>query len=225
MVAKRILLAVFASLACLPATIPAFAQGGPARIEAPDVRVGDTWIYNKLDGWRGELEDISVNTVTQSDRNGIVMQSSSLDGKSVAKILRTTAFNLVRVEAPKFTQQAEPFYPNYSFPLFAGKTWKGTVVLTNTNQPFTVVTAEFEGQATGWEMVTVPAGNFLALKLEMKGTYNASGIGANWDGGIEDTLWYSPEVRNAVRYEYKDSVIRARYNHEIHELVKFWPGR
>jgi hypothetical protein len=35
-----------------------------------------------------------------------------------------------------------------------------------------------------------------------------------------------PEVRNAVRYEYIDFVgASQRYNHEVHELVRFWPGR
>ena len=44
-------------------------------------------------------------------------------------------------------------------------------------------------------------------------------------GRIEDTLWYSPGVRNAVRYEYKDTLGTARNTHEIQELVRFWPGK
>jgi hypothetical protein len=217
---------LFALLACLLAAASAFAQDGARRIESPDVRVGDTWIFNKIDGWNGALEEVSVNVVKQSDPSGIVMESSSLDGGSVAKILRSTAFNLVRVDGPGFTQTAKPFYPNYSFPLYVGKTWRGTVVLSNTKRPGTEVTAELQGRAVGWEMVTVPAGTFLALKLSMKGTYFATAPQGTWGGAIEDTLWYAPEARNAVRYEYQDFVSGGgRYNYEIHELVRFWPGR
>ena len=212
-------------LACLLAAASAFAQGDARRIESPDVRVGDTWMFNKIDGWKNSLEEVSVNVVQRSDASGIVMESSSLDGSSVARILRTTAFNLVRIEAPAFTQKAAPFYPNYSFPLYAGKTWKGKVLLSNTKQSGVEVTAYLRGKAVGWEMVTVPAGNYLALKLRMEGRYDARGPGGIWDGTIDDTLWYAPEVRNAVRYEYIDYFDGARYNHEVHELVRFWPGR
>ena len=213
-----------ALLVCLLAAASALAQDGARRIESPGVRVGDTWIFNKIDGWNDRLEAVSVNVVKQSDHSGIMLESSSLDGSSVAKILRSTAFNLVRIDAPGFKQTAEPFYPNYSFPLYVGKTWKGKVVLSNTKQPGTDVTAELQGKAVGWETVTVPAGTFLALKLSMKGYFLAAGIGGSWNGAIEDTLWYAPEVRNAVRYEYIDFIDTSRYNHEIHELVRFWPG-
>jgi hypothetical protein len=216
---------LIALLACLLAAASASAQNSALRIESPGVRVGDTWIFNKIDGWKGSLEAVSVNVVKQSDRSGIVMESSSLDGSSVAKVLRSTAFNLVRIEAPGFTQKAEPFYPNYSFPLYVGKTWTGKVALSNTRELGTEVIAELQGKAVGWEMVTVPAGTFLALKLNMKGNYAATGISGNWNGTIQDTLWYAPEVRNAVRYEYIDFTGgTSRYNHEIHELVRFWSG-
>jgi hypothetical protein len=216
---------LIALLVCLFAAASALAQDGARRIESPGVRVGDTWMFSKIDGWQGALEEVSVNVVKRSDSSGIVMESSSLDGSSVAKILRTGAFNLVRIEAPAFTQKAEPFYPNYSFPLYVGKTWGGKVALSNTKQPGVEVTAYLRGKAVGWEMVTVPAGNYLALKLRMEGRYDARGPGGFWDGTIEDTLWYAPEVRNAVRYEYIDYFDGKRYNHEVHELVRFWPGR
>ena len=214
----------FALFVCLLLALPAFAQERARRIESPGVRVGDTWIYNKIDGWKRALEETSINVVKRVDRSGILMESSNLDGSGTAKIMRSAAFNLVRIDAPGFTQTAEPFYPNYSFPLYVGKTWSGTVALSNTKRPLTQVKAELQGRAVGWEMVTVPAGTFLALKLSMKGSYLASGIEGSWSGSIEDTLWYAPEVRNAVRYEYIDYLDRSRHNHEVHELVRFWPG-
>ncbi|MSQ72415.1 MAG: hypothetical protein EXR27_14150 [Betaproteobacteria bacterium] len=211
-------------LACVFAIAPAFAQNADLRIESPGIRVGDTWMYNKINGWNGGLEQVSVNVVKQSDRSGILMESSGIDGGSVATVRRSASFNLVRIDEPGYSQTAEPFYPNFSFPLYAGKTWMGKVVLSNSKQPGTSVTAELQGTAVGWELVTVPAGTFLALKLSMKGNYAGSGLDGNWGGTIEDTLWYAPEVRNAVRYEYRDFSGTKRHNHDIHELVRFWPG-
>ena len=214
-------LVVLLALACVVA-LP--ARAADLRVESPGIRTGDTWMYNKLDGWTGALQDISVNSVTKIDREGIAMQSGSLDGSVTAKVQRTSAFNLVRIDGPGIRQTATPFYPNYSFPLYAGKSWAGKVVLNHSRQGDTEVVAELSGRAVRWEMVTVPAGNFLALRLEMKGTYVSRGMLGTVSGTIEDTLWYSPEVRNAVRYEYKDFVGGSRYNHEVHELARFWPG-
>ncbi len=200
------------------------AQKRPERVEDPSVKVGDTWIYNRMDGWRGELDYVSLNKVKEVGANGIIMESTDLDGRNPSKIQRTRDFNLVRIEAPRFVQTASPFYPSYAFPLQPGKTWRGIVDLNTTRQPGQTGRADLEGRVVGWESVTVPAGNFTALKIELKGRYLGSSIvdGYSFSGWIEDTLWYAPEVRNAVRYEYKDWVNSNPYNHEIHELMRYW---
>ena len=83
--------------------------------------------------------------------------------------------------------------------------------------------AKLSGKVVGWESVTVPAGTFRALRIELRGTYVADVSGSIVTGTIEDTLWYSPEVRNAVRAEYKDTYGPGTvYNHDIHELVRYW---
>lgn len=203
----------------------AFEPAPQRSVDGPGVRIGDTWMYNKIDGVKGALEYVSVNAVDKIERDAIAMTSSSLDGKSVSKVFRNAGFNQVRTEAPGSSSSASPFYPSYSFPLQVGKTWRRTVDLTNSAKSDTTVRAELESRVVGWEVVTVPAGTFLALRIETKGAYRGWNFDGNWFGRIEDTLWYSPATRNAVRYEYKDTVGTTRYNHEIHELVRFWPGK
>lgn len=198
------------------------AQTVPSSIDGPTVRIGDAWMYNKLDGRNRRLEYVSVNTVRKIGPDSISMESTALDGSHIANIQRTRDFNLVRIEAAGFTQTALPYYPNFAFPLQIGKIWQRDVELANTSTPGKKVHAQLEGRVVGWESVTVPAGNFLALKIEVKGWYRGENIDGIWTGRIEDALWYAPEVRNAVRYEYQDTVDRSRYNHEIHELVRYW---
>jgi hypothetical protein len=200
----------------------AMAQQRPEPIEKPAVKVGDTWIYNTLNGQTGVLEHVSLNVIRKIDEKAILIESSNLDGSSVSKILRTPDFNFVRLEAPTFTRTASPYYPNYAFPLRIGKTWKSAVVLENSNQPGKQVRAELEAKVIGWESVTVPAGNFLALKIELDGWYQGTSIEGNWTGRIVEALWYAPAVRNAVRYEYRDTVDVSNYSHEVHELVRYW---
>lgn len=217
--------AAFATVACLLYAASGLAQSPPQSVDGPGVRIGDTWIYNKIDGAKGTLDYVSVNTVVKVARDAIEMSSTSLDGKNAAKIYRTADFNLVRIDSPGYKSSALPYYPSYSFPLQVGKTWKRKVELTNSTKSDTTVNAELVSRVAGWEMVTVPAGNFLALRIETKGTYRGWNFDGTWYGEIEDTLWYSPDARNAVRYVYKDTSGSMPYNHEIHELVRYWPGR
>lgn len=203
---------------------PTSAQQPAERIDGPAVKVGDVWMYNKINGWTDVLEDISVNTVKSIDVGGIVMESTALDGTHPSRIERTRDFNLVRIEAPGFLQTTLPFYPNYSFPLWVGKTWENKVDFFSSKEPTNRVGATLSGRVVGWESVTVPAGNFMALKIELRGVYNGDIIGIPWalSGTIEDTLWYAPEVRNAVRYEYRDTNGITGWNREVHELVRYW---
>lgn len=215
----RVLLFLVLGCCLMPA---AGAEVAPERIEGPTVKVGDVWIYNKVNGWNGVLEDVSVVRVKRIAAEGIFMEAAALDGGNPARIQRTPDFNLVRIEAPQVTKTTLPYYPNFSFPLWVGKTWKGRVAFESTDQPDKEVHAELEARVVGFESVTVPAGTFFALKIEMGGPYRAKNIEYNWTGRIEDVLWYAPQVRNAVRYEYRDTSGSSPYNHEIHELVKYW---
>jgi hypothetical protein len=200
----------------------AAAQAPAERIAGPTVKAGDAWIFNKLNGWNGVLEDTSVVRVTRVAAEGIFMEATALDGTGQARIRRTAGFNLMRVETPNSTKTTLPFYPNFSFPLWVGKTWQGKVEFRSSDQPVKEVQAELKARVAGYESVTVPAGTFYALKIVMEGSYRAKDAEGLTSGRIEDTLWYAPEVRNAVRYEYKDTAGAAPFNHEIHELVKYW---
>lgn len=215
----RLLVLLMLGLVLLPAS---HAEKAPERIDGPAVKVGDAWIYNKVNGWNGVLENVSVVRVKRISAEGIFMEATGLDGGNLARIQRTPDFNLVRIEAPQFTKTTLPFYPNFSFPLWVGKTWKGRVAFEGTDQPGKEVKAELEARVVGFESVTVPAGTFFAVKIVLTGPYRAQNLEDNWTGRIEDALWYAPQVRNAVRYEYRDTTGTSLYNHEIHELVDYW---
>lgn len=190
-------------------------------VAAPEHKVGDTWVYNKIDGWTGALEFVVVSSVKDFSPRGAVLEAVVPGSTMVTRMQRDAGFNLVRTENPNGVQTVSPFYPSYAFPLAIGKTWAQKVSFAYTAQPDKDVTAWFEGRVVGWELVTVPAGTFDAVRIELKANYRASSGVGNWNGTITDRLWYAPEVRNAVKYEYQDTIGGSKYTHEVYELVRF----
>ncbi len=66
--------------------------------------------------------------------------------------------------------------------------------------------------AVAWEKITVPAGTFWALKIEVGGwRYDLSTIvrGQQDPQRIEGTIWYSPEVKCAVKSTYRTGLLTA----------------
>ncbi len=211
------------------AIVQAGAQtdGDPGRrtpVAAPEHKVGDTWVYNKIDGWTGALVFVVVSSVRDLSPRGAVIEAVVPGSTIVTRMQRDPGFNLVRTETPNGVQTVSPSYPSYAFPLAIGKTWTQKASIANSAQPDKDVTAWFEGRVVGWELVTVPAGTFDAVRIELKANYRASSGEGNWNGTITDRLWYAPAVRNAVKYEYQDTVGTSKYTHEAYELVRFWNG-
>ena len=73
------------------------------------------------------------------------------------------------------------------WPLEIGKTWN-----------FKTDWAEADGSGTtvekatvvSWESVTVPAGTFMAFKIERKGSWNMKDFaGRGWTGEVAETYW------------------------------------
>jgi hypothetical protein len=194
----------------------------PQRVERPAFKVGDSWTYNKIDGWKNEFEFAVVSTLTEIGGESIVLETMGLDGSGRTRITRTSDFNLVQTEEQKRTRRTSPYYPNYAFPLAVGKTWTRDVEFTDTGESDKLVRARLTARVARWEIVTVPAGTFLALRIDIRGDYHGSNASGSWSGEIRDRLWFSPEVRNAVKYEYEDTLGGGRYTSERFELQRYW---
>jgi hypothetical protein len=60
-------------------------------------------------------------------------------------------------------------------------------------------------RAVDWESVTVPAGTYLALRVELKMELDFSVQGGELQGTYQETSWYCPDVRNYVKATASDS--------------------
>jgi hypothetical protein len=76
----------------------------------------------------------------------------------------------------------------------------------------------------GWERVTVPAGNFTALRIDLAIDWRDSDNAAAW-GNSAESFWYAAEVRNAVFHHRVDFAQgRLESNNSVTELESFSVG-
>ena len=196
----------------------------PSRIELPTVNVGDSWTYHQVDGYTGIKSPPYVNVVTSVSEQEIRIQTNRNKG-AVASTLFNRNFNRLVIERGGRKAIADPYYPMYSFPLKMGKTWEQKVTITGTAQSNPKRDVTLTGKVLGWEQVTVPAGTFNALKIEVSGPYHQQAFKTRqrwYDGWQTDTLWYVPEVKNVVKRTYVDIITNhgPRAN-EVHELLEY----
>lgn len=114
---------------------PAFGQTArQAAVGAPEVKVGDSWTYDTIDGWRRSKQYTSVWVVTQVDDKGIHTEAKRTDNGQVSKSIHDRNWNRLEREQSQGRDIAEPYFPAFSFPLEVGKTWEQEVTFKRSYQ-------------------------------------------------------------------------------------------
>lgn len=198
----------------------------PPKVERPDIKVGDAWTYDRLDGKSKAKEYTTVVKVTSVDDKEIRTESRRTDNGAIETTVRDRDLNRLVTDAPPRKTMSDPFGAEYSFPLEVGKTWERKVTTTRSNQPDWKVVAALTGKVVGWEQVKVPAGTFNSMKIEVNGLYDGLDARGRWNGVIAETIWYVPELKAPAKWTYQDNIRgRGAFNDEIWELVAHEPAR
>lgn len=157
----------------------------------PEIRVGDVWVDRILGGDKEfKVESVSDdgNFVVDEWGNGIVT-----DKNSNLLTYRSVTF----ADAPPTSWKKPLIW--FKFPIAPGKTWAQSAHW-ETLAPDVTGTEEVRAKAVGWERVTVPAGTYKALSVEIRDRI----IGT---GGVYDlitlTYWYVSDVNRFVKYSYR----------------------
>ena len=195
---------LLAVMAYLVAPVTAHAQ--KAEMPAPTAfNVGDTWEWRQVDN-RTKLEERKLTrTVVKVD--GILQFSDGTTNSQISAAFIDGGYN--------HSQK-----PWRVWPLEVGKKWvfdadwvRGDGVTGNTKQDVEVV---------AYEEVAVPAGKFMAFKIEHRGWYRNSRGGRAEMGGSgqqNDTFWYAPDVNAHVKHIRDDG-----YNMYTRELITYKRG-
>jgi hypothetical protein len=202
---------LLASLAKVPSTIPVTQPNRPPQAASSlasnkaGFTVGDRWRYQVVDKFKGEVVRNYGLTVDSIAANG----DMSWNG---GNILTSPEGNWRR------DLNSEWSYRDYSnqlewIPKELREGYKQDVQFTvsakraNSNDPFT---EEFKGTLTvkGREKVKVPAGEFLAWRIESNTSFNGTQINGSgrWYGFNYFVGWYVPELRNFVARDHEHRV-------------------
>jgi hypothetical protein len=142
-------------------------------VDAPSLQEGDKWIYNVAEevNSSGVMQSSSkkwINTISRAGSKFITLTSKPIDSNLPPKeFLRNIDWSSENSLAGKPTITSKP----YSFPLESKKVWKIEFIEQNPNQKVKIAKTTKEYTVIGWETVTVPAGTYKAIKVEMNGDW------------------------------------------------------
>lgn len=160
------------------------ATAQTAEMPAPiTFKVGDKWEWRNADS-RTNLE-IGKRTRTVVDEGGRLKFFSGSGSSQISDaFIGRASWKSWRV-----------------WPLEVGKKWAAEWDWTNPNGNAGITKQDVE--VVAYEEVTVPAGKFMAFKIEHRGWYtNTTSRGGR--GKMNETFWYAPDAKADVKYTYDD---------------------
>jgi hypothetical protein len=180
----------------------ATAREQQAAIPAPELKIGDSWVFEQRYGYNRELLQTLNVDVTEAGSEFIRLRVVPSSGpteflQTLTRDLnpRNNAIVLGRL------RDFEPAYGAYQFPLSVGQSWRADSMsvdpLTKKNLTFKIW-----GDVTGTEKIRVPAGEFDTLKIVRRVYPNDEEW---WRSATEilETEWYAPAAKRVVRREEK----------------------
>jgi hypothetical protein len=97
----------------------------PTKVDAPEVKVGDRWVYNEIDLYKKEKTGTETLQVAARSRDEV--RATVTTGSGIREDVFDGEWNARIRDGRTFT----PFFPSYAFPLEVGKTWTGKVTAPN----------------------------------------------------------------------------------------------
>ena len=198
---------------------PPSAPGSPARIERPEIKVGDSWTYRVTDTYTNLVQGTYVVEVTAVTADRIQTRRShfsSATGAAGSEVLESwdRDWNQLAQGGVEF----QPFYPTFRFPLESGKQWGGAARWRTGSG---IMNHKVTAQVAGWERITVPAGTFDAVRITRRGNF-IEGQSINYyagNGTVSDVLWYVPAIGQVARKDIRHrDVSNTRYS----DLAERW---
>ncbi|HEY2886759.1 MAG TPA: hypothetical protein VGJ08_16225 [Rhizomicrobium sp.] len=186
------------------AVIPAGAPG--PRVDAPNLHVGDRWVYHGTDGYRLPVVWDETHEVTAIEAKGITVHVT-LIGPSV-DIQRTETWSAPGIVRSGAVYEAEtddfdPPLVRYKFPLIQGESWDQTIRdVDKPPNPYGPI--HRYALVGGFESVTTPAGTFNAIRIRVIMQLDDETFW-RYPTECEYLVWYAPAVSAMVKEEKRAS--------------------
>ena len=198
---------------------PATAASMPAKLP----RVGDLWQYQSKSIWRTvEPRSYTHRVTAVSERE--IQETMTVAGGASAAESKTFGGDTRYVEwrgTGYYIVEFNPFLAAFDA-LAPDTTWKA--LKTPTAEP-TGPEWYTQGRATGWESVTVPAGTFKALRVQIDSSRQMTAslaIRGPEAARIVYVAWYAPEAKRTVKHVRTVYGATAnKLDEDTYELVRY----
>jgi hypothetical protein len=178
---------------------PVPPNGLPRELPAPALQVGDEWRYVKRSALTGLTLDRARVRVTAAGRDSYAVAE---DWQAAGPVAARFDRNLNPLRSGDWLY--EPAYPRFSLSLAIGKAWSGEVIASEVpSRRYARQRQRLKASVRGWERVTVPAGTFTALRIDLAVNWSDTDNAQVW-GNSAETVWYAAEVRNMVLHHRVD---------------------
>ncbi len=178
-----------------PSSIP--QPAAPRQAAAPALRVGDRWVTDVVDHQDARLNYRSERIVQSIDGGRVVTSVRTLKNNYTRTVEYDGQWSLLAARVPNgATTTYTPALPYLQFPVSPGQRWQARVVETKADGTQRV--HDVRAIVEGWEPVTVPAGQFDALRIVLNDDVSEGGVLVSQG---QDVSWYVPGVRRSVKSE------------------------
>jgi hypothetical protein len=190
-------------------------------VAAPQPAAGDRWVYDRY-GFTDRPSDrveVAVDKIDSSAGYGetlTVLEALGPDSRPKGE-QRQQQRAIATLTVPTANVISGSF-SLIDFPVEVGRTWQYEMTFTATSGFDLILRGT--AKVVGWEEVQVPAGKFRALKVEHDS--NLRGARGPFTANRKILVWYVPEVKRWVRYDFTQTSNRADSQNRFRfELVSF----
>lgn len=167
-------------------------------VEQPEVAVGNLWRYQVTDLYTGIKQTIAVEVQSVTGNRIYTQGSMTASGSSAQGSIQVwdRHWNLLR---DGNTDYSAP-YPELPFPLTGGKKWSSELKYPFNGGDWR---QQNSGHIVGWEKLSVPAGVFDVVKIEIRGYWHLShsNFRLAGSGPFTEVLYYAPAARQFIKRE------------------------
>jgi hypothetical protein len=212
-------------VAAAPASAaPALASPAPAPAPAAALatafpRVGDTWQYRVRSMWKNVEERTFVHQVTAVSEREVretMSEVASGDNASESKsfgsdprFVEWRGKGFYFVEFNPFLQVFGALQPDTA--------WKSLTVPVESPSSW-----YSQGRVRGWDSISVPAGSFKALRVELNSSRAARASSVQEPQRVQYVIWYAADAKRTIKHvRTVYAASGSKLDEETYELVKY----
>lgn len=190
-------------------------------VTLPAIAVGDSYVMESQDLAHPSHTHQTLRRVLAVYPLGFTLAVTNVKHKNAKpRLLKfDTAWNLLATRnADHSGYDFSPALKYFDFPLYSGKTWSQTSIETDIK---TKAQREHRLSAVveGWENITVPAGSFKALKVNIQTSLYDPKTRSTLRGS--DISWYVPSVKRSVKSETTLTDVNGETEYSLLQLIHY----